>query len=180
MSDSLGTIIAIFVAAILMFIFPLMAITARNDDIVKTTVQTTTTEFVQQVATEGHITKNAYEDFITKLYATGNSYDVQIEVKVLDENPGKKTVITSPDLIGENVTYSVYTSKIEEEIFSEASRYKLKQGDTVIVTVKNTNVTIATQLTNFFYRMVGKGTYQIGASASALVVNTAPTNYDVT
>jgi len=32
MSDSLATIIAIFVAAILMFIFPLMAITARNDD----------------------------------------------------------------------------------------------------------------------------------------------------
>ena len=176
MSDSLATIIAIFVAAILMFIFPLMAITARNDDIVKTTVQTATTEFVQQVATEGHITQESYNDFTSKLYATGNSYDVQIEVKVLDENPGKKTVITSPDLIGENVTYSVYTSKIEEDILTNG-RFKLKQGDTIIVTVKNTNTTIATQLTNFFYRIVGKGTYQIGASASALVVNTAPTNY---
>jgi len=176
MSDSLATIIAIFVAVILMFIFPLMAITARNDDIVKTTVQTATTEFVQQVATEGHITKESYNDFTSKLYATGNSYDVQIEVKILDENPGKKTVITSPDLIGENVTYSVYTSKIEEEISSNG-RFKLKQGDTIIVTVKNTNTTIATQLTNFFYRIVGKGTYQIGASASALVVNSAPTNY---
>lgn len=177
MSDSLATIIAIFVAAILMFIFPLMAITARNDDIVKTTVQTATTEFVQQVATEGHITQESYNDFTSKLYATGNSYDVQIEAKILDENPGKKTVITSPELIGENVTYSVYTSKIEEDIFGTDGRFKLKQGDTIIVTVKNTNTTIATQLTNFFYRIVGKGTYQIGASASALIVNTAPTNY---
>ena len=69
----------------------------------------------------------------------------------------------------------MYTSKIEEEISSNG-RFKLKQGDTIIVTVKNTNTTIATQLTNFFYKMVGKGTYQIGASASALIVNSAPTN----
>ena len=39
-------------------------------------------------------------------------------------------------------------------------------------TVKNTNITIASQVKNFVYSIVGKDTYTIAGSASALVVNT--------
>lgn len=47
----------------------------------------------------------------------------------------------------------------------------LKNDDYVIVTVKNTNITMGTQLKNFLYNLIGKDTYTIGASASALVLN---------
>ena len=39
MGDSIITIIAIFLAAILMFIFPLMALSERSDDISQLSVQ---------------------------------------------------------------------------------------------------------------------------------------------
>ena len=48
MSDTLITIIAIFLAAVLMFIFPLMSVTERNDDIAQSVVQTATSELLIQ------------------------------------------------------------------------------------------------------------------------------------
>ena len=50
MGDSAVTVIAIFLAAILMFIFPLMSITERNDDISQTVLQTATSEFVNKIS----------------------------------------------------------------------------------------------------------------------------------
>ena len=107
MGESLTTIIAIFLAAILMFVFPLMSISERNDDIAQLGVQTATVEFVDKIRTTGKITEDNYNSFIQTLAATGNSYDVDMEVKVLDENPGKKTTWAVTDKIGENIYYSV-------------------------------------------------------------------------
>ena len=50
-------------------------------------------------------------------------------------------------------------------------KYKLKKGDNIIVRINNTNTTLAQLLRNFAYKVVGKDTYQIGASASAMVQN---------
>ena len=44
MNDTLVTIIAIFIAAILMFVFPLMTIADREDDITQQAVQQETVE----------------------------------------------------------------------------------------------------------------------------------------
>ena len=46
MSDTLITIIAIFLAAVLMFVFPLMSVSERNDDIAELSIQSATTDFV--------------------------------------------------------------------------------------------------------------------------------------
>ena len=51
MGDSLITIVAIFLAAILMFVFPLMTLAERTDDISSLAVQTATKEFVDGVRT---------------------------------------------------------------------------------------------------------------------------------
>ena len=86
-----------------MFIFPLMSISERNDDIAQLGVQTATVEFVDNVRSTGKITQDNYNSYIQTLAATGNSYDVNMEVKVLDENPGKKTTWAVTDKIGENI-----------------------------------------------------------------------------
>lgn len=176
MSETLMTIIAIFAATLIMFIFPLMWTANSQEEISQTTVQTLVSNFVNTVATKGKLTRLDYEEFVQKLNATGNSFDIEIEIQVLDDNPGKKTTITSPNLIGENIYYSVFTSTIlysENGIYGANGKteYLLKKGDYIIVSVKNTNITLATQIKNFLYRIVGNDTYTIGASSTALIIN---------
>ena len=169
MSDTLITIIAIALAAILMFIFPLMTMSDRTDDVAQLTVDTATTEFVDDIRTTGKITPEKYDQFVQ---STGNTYNVEMQAQILDENPGKKTTQTSSEKIGENVYYSVYTSQIEDKLKSNSGVYKLKEGDIVSVDVKNTNQTLSQQLKNFFYKVVGNDTYTIAASHGGIVTAT--------
>ena len=171
MSDTLITVIAIALAAVLMFVFPLMTMSDRTDDVSQLAVETATTDFVDEVRTTGKITPDKYSKFIENIGSTGNTYNVEMQVQVLDENPGKKTIQSTQDKIGENVYYSVYTSQIEE-VLNNNKNYNLKEGDLFSVNVKNTNQTLAQQLKNFFYTVVGNDTYTIAASHGGMVTAT--------
>lgn len=171
MDDILSSIIGIFIAAILMFIFPLITMSDRADDVSQLTVKIATTEFVNDVRASGKISSDKYGKFIENLGSTGNIYNVELEVKILDENPGKKTTLADRTKIGENVYYSIYTSQIES-VFNSGKDYYLKEGDIFSVSVKNTNQTIAQQLKNFFYTVVGNDTYTIAASHGGMVTAT--------
>ena len=172
MSDTLITIIGIFLAAILMFVFPLMTVSNTQDDISQVAVQSLVSEFVNNAATKGKVTQDDYNAFLAKLYATGNTYSVELEHKIMTTNPNKGAT----DQLGENLYYSVYDSTIIDGDTgvnkSTTKEYLMKKGDYIIATVKNTNTTIGSQIKNFLYSIVGKDTYTIAASASALVVNT--------
>ena len=76
MGDSLITVVAIFLAAILMFIFPLMSLAERTDDISQLAVQTATTEFVDNVRTTGVMTLDDYDAYLNEISSTGNSFDI--------------------------------------------------------------------------------------------------------
>lgn len=171
MGDSLVTIIAIFLAAILMFVFPLMSVSERSDDVSELSVQTATTEFVDNVRTTGKLTLENYDKFVQSISSTGNSFDVEMEAQILDENPGVKTTQAETTKIGENVYYNLYTSQLEGKIKDDSTGNKLslKEGDRFSVTVKNTNTTIAQTLRNFFYKISGNDTYQIAAQHAGIV-----------
>lgn len=169
MSDTFITIIAVMAVALIMFIFPLMATAGQNDDITQTSIQTIVSDFVNTAAREGKITAGNYDEFVQKLHATGNTYSIELEVQVLDDNPSNKG--ENINVIGENIYYSVFTNEIEGKL--EAGEvYKLKQGDYVKAKVQNTNVTFGTQMKNFMYSIMGQDTIAIEASASALVTTT--------
>ena len=167
MGDSFITIIAIVLAAVLMFIFPLMSMSDRTDDISQLTVQTATTEFVDNVRTTGKLTMSDYSAFEQKVYSTGNSFDIEIQLDSLDENPAKKTAQASQTKIGENVYYTIYTSQILDAISS--GDLMLKEGDMFSTSVKNTNTTLGQQLKNFFYTVAGNDTYTIAAEHGGYV-----------
>ena len=169
MSDTFITVIAVVTVALVMFVFPLMAIANQNDDITQTSVQTLVSDFVNTCAKEGKITQNNYDNLIQKLHATGNTYSVELEVQILDDNPSKKG--QNINVIGENIYYSEFTNTIERKL-KEDSVYKMKQGDYILAKVQNTNVTFGTQLKNFMYSIMGKDTIAIEASSSALVTTT--------
>lgn len=172
MDDILISIFAIVLSVILMFIFPLMTMSDRTDDVSQMTVDIATINFVDEVRTTGSITQDLFYKFLDNLGSTGNTYNIELEVKIKDENPGRIMTMTSDPDVGENVYYSVYTSQIEELIKNDGE-YKLKEGDIFSVSVKNTNQTISQQLKNFFYTVVGKDTYIIAASHAGLVTATA-------
>ena len=168
MGESLTTIIAIFLAAILMFVFPLMSMSERTDDVSELAVQTATTEFVDKVRTTGKLTLDDYDKYVSTISSTGNSFDIDIELQLLDENPGVKTTQAEMTKIGENLYYNFYTSQVEE-MLNENSKVTLKEGDRITVTAKNTNKTIAQLLRNFFYMVSGNDSYQIAAQHSGVV-----------
>ena len=145
MGDTLITVVAIVLAATLMFVYPLMTMSNRADDVSQLSVQSLTTQFVDDVRTTGKITSDKYNKFVENIHSTGNTYDVEIEVKVRDENPGKKTTQANSKKIGEDVYYSIYTTQIENTLKNN-NAYNLKEGDIVSVSVKNTNTTMSQQL----------------------------------
>ncbi|MBP3255931.1 MAG: hypothetical protein J6M60_05535 [Clostridia bacterium] len=168
MGDSFITIIAIFLAAVLMFVFPLMAMADRSDDVSTLAVQTATTDFVDKVRTTGKLTIDDYDRYVSTLNSTGNTYDVDIELQYLDENPGVKTTQTEMTKIGENLYYNEYTNQVEAKLNSKG-RITLKEGDRISVTAKNTNQTISQILKNFFYQIAGNNTYNIVAQHGGIV-----------
>ena len=166
MGDSAITIVAIFLAAILMFVFPLMTMADKTDDTAKLTVQTATTEFTDNIRLSGKITQSAYDNLIQRIEPpTKNTYEIEIVVQKLDENPAKKSADTR---IGDNVYYTMYTTQVLESL-----PLNLKEGDIVSVSVKNTNTTIASQLRNFLFKVTGNETSTITAQSSGVVTKTA-------
>ena len=171
MEDILISIIGISIAAILMFIFPLMTMSDRTDDISQLTVEIATNEFVDDIRQSGKITPDRYAQFVQNIGSTGNTYNIQLEVKILDKNPSRK-VVESTQSTSENVYYSVYNSQIEEIILNQDKDYYLKEGDIVTISVNNNNQTISQQLKNFFYKVVGEDTYSIASSHGGMVTAT--------
>lgn len=168
--DSFMVIIVIFVGVIIMFVFPLMSLAERTDDISELSVQTSTTDFVDNVRSTGKLLLDDYDTFLQQLISTGNSFEIEMEAQILDENPGVKTTQAETTKIGENVYYILYTSQIEDRLNSSPDHtLTFKEGDRFSVTVKNTNVTIAQILRNFFYNLSGNGTYQIAAQHAGIV-----------
>lgn len=162
------TVIAIFLAVILMFLFPMLSVSERTDDISQLAVETAVSNFVDNSRAIGKITMHNYEELINTLNATGNSYDVEMVVKILDENVGKKTAWTNSEVIGENVYYSIYTSQILEEL-TRSEEYLMKEGDVFSCTAKNTNQTLSQTLRSVFYSISSNGAFQVGAQHSGMV-----------
>ena len=166
MGDSAVTIIAIFLAAILMFVFPLMTMADKSDDVSQLSVQTATTDFTNKIRTTGYLSQDDYDNFILTLSSTGNAYDAEITVQKLDQNPAKKSS-GDTTAIGQNVYYTMYTKQVLDSL-----PLSLTEGDIVSVNVQNTNTTIAGQLRNFMYKVTGNSTGNIVAQESGIVTKT--------
>jgi len=112
-----------------------------------------------------------YDKLVSALNATGNSYDIEMEVKKIDENVGKKSAWTNGQVIGENVYYSVYTSQILDDL-KAGNDYMMKEGDIMSCTVKNNNSTLSQTIKGVFYSMSSDNTYQVNATHSGIVTTT--------
>ena len=173
MQSTTTTVIAICVAAALLLVAPLITLTARNDNVVQENVKLIVNEFVTDIQNTGVITTAKYQDFETKLAATGNTYNIDIEVQHLDENPGKKTTQANYTKIGENVYYSDYTTQVLNQLNIGSStgsgKIILKEGDRIVVDVSNTNETQAQTIKGSLLGVSNAGQSVISASSTGMV-----------
>lgn len=171
MGDTVMIIIAILTGVVLMFVFPLMTMADRTDDVTQLAVETATTEFVDTVRSTGKITRENYDKYIGEIESTGYTYDVELVVQVLDENPGKKATQVQSTKYGENEYSNEYTSQIEQ-VLNTKGYYLLKEGDIFSTSAKNTNLTLSQQLMNFLYKVTGNDTYTVSAQHGGIVSTT--------
>ena len=92
-----------------------------------------------------------------------------MEVKYLDENPGKKLTQANYTKIGENVYYSEYTSQILNKLDSTSGKITLKEGDRIYVEVSNENSTAAQTIKSSFLSFSNEGEKVIKADSSGMV-----------
>ena len=177
MEDSTMDIIGILLASILMFIVPLFLIADRSDDISQLVAQTATAEFINEAIREGQITADNYQRFVSTLYSSGNTFDIDLEVKILDETTSKNVTDNDKEKIGNNAYYSLYTSQVEEKIGlsivnrenNRVGKLILKQGDQISVTVRNSSRTLSQSLKNIYYNITGDDVHIIVAASSGTV-----------
>lgn len=177
MEDTPVSIIGIIIASVLMFIVPLIMIADRSDDISQLVVQTVTAEFIDEVIKSGKITNDSYEKFISALNSTGNTYEIDMEIKILDENTAKAVTDKDARKIGSNTYYSIFTSQIEDKIGVSGQnivnntdgKLILKQGDEILVTVRNESKTFSQALKTFYYNVTGDEIHIITGTASGTI-----------
>ena len=144
MNDTLITIIAILLAAILMFVFPLLTTADKVDKVAQVELQTAANDFINNVKQKGKITKEDYDKF-TAMLPSQNTYDIEVEVYRLDENTNKKESIINSKKIGENTYVGTFTTDVLDQI-NKVGEYPCLEGDIVKVSVRNTNQTLSQQL----------------------------------
>ncbi len=166
-SDTLTIVIAIGLTAIIMFVFPLMTMADRTDDISQMVVETEVTEFVNNIATVGQLTLDDYDKFVQDISSTGNAMTVEIQVDRSDPNGSKKTTQTNPSAIGTDEYTSEFTSQILRELDAN-NKIDLKEGDRILVKAYSKD-TLATSLNNWFYKLSGNDVYAISAQHAAVV-----------
>lgn len=79
METSLQKIIAAIVGVLIMFIIPVYIAFEKADDVSYSLALKLTQNFVDNVRNKGYISPEMYSEFVSGLYATNNTYDVNIE-----------------------------------------------------------------------------------------------------
>ncbi len=167
-SDILITIVVIVLAALLIVVLPVMTMADRFDTTSQAEVEAIVSNFVEEARTKKVVTQEGYAQFKENLGSLGYTFDVNVELKSIDENPGKKTLQTTKDKIGENGYVSAYTTQFEEQL-EKSGKIKLNTGDMILVSVVNANPTFAQQLKNFAYKITGNDSATIIASKAGMV-----------
>ena len=78
METSLQKIIAAIVGVMILFIIPVYIAFEKVDDVSYSLALKLTQNFVDNVRDKGYISPEMYSDFVSGLYATNNTYDVNI------------------------------------------------------------------------------------------------------
>ena len=153
MTDIPITIGAIVLTVIGIIVIPVITMADRFDTTSQAEAEAIVSDFFEEAITTAQITETKYSQFLENLNSLGYIFDVEMEIKNIDENQSKKTSQTSNDKLGENVYYSEYTSQIEEELEKYGIK-KLQPGDILLIEVRKESSDL---FKNLVYKIFGNG-----------------------
>lgn len=145
MEDRMQTVIAIFVAFIIFFVFPIYFTYEKKDDISYALVLRYTQDFVNNIKSKGYITKEEYDEYLSKLDLTENTYDINMLHTQVKSNP---VVPILPTELAYSSIEQTYDNKYIVNVLDNQNIYLMNEKDNFSIKVKNTNTTIATILYN--------------------------------
>lgn len=160
MEGTISKIYAIFLAFLLLIVFPILSFAQMQDETARTVVFSKTTQFVDSVRNLGYITPNMYEEYMETLGQLGNIYDVKIEHHHRTVAPVLKddlAIVQTGNRAQYDSYYQLYThDEIMEKLFptdtsKERRHYFFTQGDYIVVTAKNRVPTLATRIQEVLY-----------------------------
>lgn len=149
--NAFSKIVAFLLAAIILFLGPLLYIAQKQDAISQVYVSDETTKFVNSIKNTGFLTSVMYMDYIKKIDQTNNLYKIEIihSHKVVEPLYDEDTGTFLND-------YNIYyTNTYQDEVlntFDQGEDYQFSRGDYLSVTVVNRSKTLATKLMELFYR----------------------------
>ena len=154
-----------------MFIFPLMTMADRTDEITQLAVETALAETADKVRRTGELTWDDYDKLVQDISATGNAYDISMTRIVRDENEAKKTAQAVAEKIGEDEAFTQFTSQIIDQLLGDEEKGEVifNAGDMFSIAAKNSSTTLSQELKNFLYKVTGNDNYVIAAEKSVLV-----------
>lgn len=178
MSDSFVTIILILIAAVMLFMVPMIAVSHRKDVVSTQTVQAAINEFVDSTRKTGKVTQEEFSNLVQTLETTGETYEVNVNINNIDENPSKKDTSSVVDQvkIGENIYYTEYTTQVEKKLEENNGEIKLSTGDFVTVDVENKSQTMYQGFKKLLYSIVDTSPQISGTYGGMVLEENNPEN----
>ncbi|ANS75346.1 hypothetical protein AWM70_12615 [Paenibacillus yonginensis] len=181
MESSISKIVGVFIALVLMFGYPLYHQALRQDNLSQIVVHSAVTEFVDAARTKGYITPQMYQDLTSKLGATGNQYQIEMEHLHKKYYPIYGDPADPADFKNSFTTFfdGHYTDEITKMMFPDnnrglddvSRRYVMVEGDFFTVKVKNINRTMATVLQDFFLNGNTGDNTRVFMSYGGMIIN---------
>ena len=173
MGDSLSVIFATIVAAIIMFLFPMLDTWERQDDLSYMAAYTAVVDTVDAVRNTGRLTDDMYADLLSAVTATGNRFNIQLE--------HREYVVVPKGAANPDGSYNeyemVYLTHYTDEILShlnDATKnneyIEFNKGDFFYISLKNTNKTQATVMKQNLYGTKME-TFKIGVPYGGQIKN---------
>lgn len=182
MKDNLSIIFAAIILAFLLIILPLFSIVDRQDTMAYNVVLTKTTNFVDEIRSNGFLTLDAYHDYIESLHSTGNTYKVTIQAynKILipDEVDSSGNVLSYREekqlYNTKDIQNFLEGNKQNEEAHNSIMKenaYLFDVNDEIYVSVYNTNLTAGNMMYSIFMNSVEPKSIDITYGGAVKEVN---------
>lgn len=173
MENSFSTTIAIILSAVALFIFPLMIIADKRDDIAQSALQSETEIFLNDVRKTGILTEDKIANYESKVQSiTGVIMEIEYEIKIFDDNLSRRNIGSPND---EARYYSIFNTQINQRLEDARVGEKsgiiyLKEGDIFSIKCGNKSETLSDSFKRFFYKVTGSKTHTIYTEASGKVL----------
>lgn len=141
MENPFENILDLLVSILIIFLFPMIFINQHKDILVQTQVNDNINSFVENVAANGYLSKNMYEDFNKKIKIFLPDSEIVLEHEKRVFYPDKKKLAQAStynyDLaVGDadtGISYEIFintnTNEILKKIYTNEEAYYMKQGD---------------------------------------------------